>query len=1010
VKADNTSDGKDNRPILRCVSYNCKGFKQVNTYLADLLCDCDILCLTETWLRPGELSGIKLWLSTHPKLKGEHYDVFAKSSMETVSDDYIGRPFGGIAVIVRKHPMLNVQEIECLSERVLPVVFKDHHGINVQMICNIYMPYFDSGNINNTTMYIDTIDVLQALADKYSAECPVKYLGDFNCQLPVNAPHSATWYRGVGFNKHSFILHNFINANCLKVVDMAHKQGVKYTYFCHKRNVYTWLDHVLCSYYDFNSVLECKILSPHSDNDSDHLPVLVKFRVNVSSGDKLVTNTHKDCTQYISWKNESVTLKYKEILSKKLNMVNPIQLGADDTVLSAQNEVDRFMSDVTQALHMSAAEASNNKKYNFKPKPYWCPELSKLRDKKRFWWHLWVDCGRPRQGSVYDCYKGVKKMFRRTARDCMNIMFQSSFNKFNELYYSKNLQAFWQYVKRSRKKSVNSILEPDMLASHYEQIMSDDGILSAEQIHISESVDKMYDKLTQCIYSQIAVSAETVSLLIDKLNSNCAPGIDGVTSEHLKHGKSGILCNVLSQLYTCCLSWQIVPSSFNVGVIVPILKKPSLNPNDPGSYRPVTLSSVFSKIIELIMLPQDRVSDNQFGFRKERGTSMACALFNDIKSYFEHVKSPLFTCSLDAQKCFDSIWHKGLFFKLKDKIPNSHWVLLYRWYKNLKATIKWNGTHSRYFPVSRGTRQGSLLSPQLFNIFIDNLLRDLCESDDRVCIGNNSLNTFAYADDINLLCTTAPGLQRLIDMCVAYAKKWRFRFGINKTKCMIISGKELTCQPRWYLENECIENVNSMEILGVMFDSKNELHVDNRINKCKRAYHSLRDVGMAYPGSNSDVKAYLWRSICQPVLLYGSDAVNISKKGLSRMESTQGNLIKQCLGLSHRARSTSLLQALCIPSIKDKIKQSIASLLRRAFTVHSPCKDFMSYFLSLYISRGQLIPGISPTHCAFNHFKKPVFTKDCGVIDSIRALVMHTNFIKPYSEQHVLTTLLTKSF
>ena len=106
--------------------------------------------------------------------------------------------------------------------------------------------------------------------------------------------------------------------------------------------------------------------------------------------------------------------------------------------------------------------------------------------------------------------------------------------------------------------------------------------------------------------------------------------------------------------------------------------------------------------------------------------------------------------------------------------------------------------------------------------------------------------------------------------------------------------------------------------------------------------------------------------------------------------------------------------------IKDKIKQSIASLLRRAFAVHSPCKDFMSYFLSLYISRGQLIPGtlvhravmygISPTQCAFTHFKKPGFTKDCGVIDSIRALVMHTNFIKPYSEQHVLTTLLTKSF
>ena len=66
------------------------------------------------------------------------------------------------------------------------------------------------------------------------------------------------------------------------------------------------------------------------------------------------------------------------------------------------------------------------------------------------------------------------------------------------------------------------------------------------------------------------MSKETVSQLIKKLNSGCAPGIDNVTSEHLKFGESDILCSAPSDFYSVVLTWQIVPASFKTGVIVPI--------------------------------------------------------------------------------------------------------------------------------------------------------------------------------------------------------------------------------------------------------------------------------------------------------------------------------------------------------------------------------------------------------------------------------------------------------
>ena len=419
------------------------------------------------------------------------------------------------------------------------------------------------------------------------------------------------------------------------------------------------------------------------------------------------------------------------------------------------------------------------------------------------------------------------------------------------------------------------------------------------------------------------------------------------------------------------------------------------------------------------MIPTDNACENQFGFRKGRGVDFACTLFNDVKAYFEHNSSPMFACSLDAEKCFDSICHISLFYKLWNKIPHSHWLLLYRWYSNLQAVVKWKDNFSRVFRVTKGTRQGSLLSPQLFNIFIDDLLHELKKSQYNVSIGPCKINSFAYADDITVLCTTTIGLQSLIDICAAYAQRWRLKFGIKKTKCMIISGDSLIQEPVWYLNGVQIDNVNSLEILGVKFDSSNSSHVEHRSEQCRRSFYSLRDVGMSFPGCSPDVKSYLWNTICQPVLLYGINTLSVPKKSIQRMETVQGNLIKQSLGLSKRSRSSWLLQALGIEKVEDKIIYNTASLLRRIFTIDSPIKDLTSHFLSLYITHGMTTPGtiidrvvksgLSPTNCIFNNLHVPK-QASCGVVDSLRMLLMQENFIKPYSEQHILVSLLTRAF
>ena len=98
---------------------------------------------------------------------------------------------------------------------------------------------------------------------------------------------------------------------------------------------------------------------------------------------------------------------------------------------------------------------------------------------------------------------------------------------------------------------------------------------------IARDVDLWYSQLAASPNEEVHVPAYRVSCLINKLCSNCAPGLDGVTSDHLKAGNSPSLCAALAKLLSLILSWRLVPDSFKTGVIVPVHKKPGINTNVP---------------------------------------------------------------------------------------------------------------------------------------------------------------------------------------------------------------------------------------------------------------------------------------------------------------------------------------------------------------------------------------------------------------------------------------------
>ena len=151
------------------------------------------------------------------------------------------------------------------------------------------------------------------------------------------------------------------------------------------------------------------------------------------------------------------------------------------------------------------------------------------------------------------------------------------------------------------------------------------------------------------------------------------------------------------------------------------------------------------------------------------------------------------------KKCFDSIWHEGLFFKLIMALPRSHWAFLYQLYKSMRCVVRWGNTYSKSFMVKRGTKQGSIISPTLFNIFINDLLDELSKSKAGLRIDDDVFYSFAYADDVNLFSLSTSELQALINICYRYSKTWRFTFGIKKTYCMTSGKNPFKTDPCWII-------------------------------------------------------------------------------------------------------------------------------------------------------------------------------------------------------------------
>ena len=186
---------------------------------------------------------------------------------------------------------------------------------------------------------------------------------------------------------------------------------------------------------------------------------------------------------------------------------------------------------------------------------------------------------------------------------------------------------------------------------------------------------------------------------------------------------------------------------------------------------------------------ENMIKHNQIGFMPKHRTSDHILVLKTLIDCFKNAKKSLYLCFVDLKKAFDTVYHEGLIYKLKQLHFSTKFInIIKSMYSKVTARVKTLNGLTEEFPISIGTRQGCNLSPLLFNLYINDLPGQLmCKERDVVKVGNTELKCLMYADDIVLLNKTEHGMNLYLNQLEQYCNKWRLRISVQKTKILIIN-------------------------------------------------------------------------------------------------------------------------------------------------------------------------------------------------------------------------------
>ena len=900
---------------IKFLSFNIKGVKPRNyDYLYDLYREYDIMLLQETWLYKFEQNLVSKILPNSC--------CCSTSAMKDSDVGRQGRPFGGCMIIWKKSLTIPLSQVETTNNRICAATLTSGK-INL-LIVSVYMPV-DDGSNSSFEEFADVLIELFRLIEQYK-NFKVVIGGDFNVDSKKIIP-----------SKHKNLFYNFLQDNSL-LTNYDIFDNNFYTYESHS-GTRSSIDYFIFSENCINEIENFNVLYD-GNNLSDHFPISISYLTNDSVNCSL-ENDSKYYDYNYNWRaasNEDL-VNYRSLLDELLNTIILPQEVIRCTNSQCKQHTDVILSnldDIINAIRMATdLTIPKFSKYKNELKPGWTKYVKFFKDKSIFWNNLWIEAGRPVNGYIFDIRRLTRTKYHNAIKYINKNKDKILKEKIAESLQTNSFITFWYEIKKLNcehniipsviDKSVGDINIVNLFCNKYKNIYNEFKCKDNNEtlLHTINNLITNKCDLNQCNTSH-DVTPGLIGKCVKKLKNFKKDLVYNISSSGIIFG-TDLLNLHFSQIFKACICHGLCNKDVNSSVIVPIPKDKRKSLNNSNNYRGISLNTVVSKLFEYVIFeliyPVQNDQNLQFGFKRNHSTVLCSFILNQTIQYYNKNNSNVYALFLDATKAFDRVRYDKLFECLirKEICPSIIRMIMMMYLQN-NACIKWGNKLSEKFSMTNGVKQGSVLSPFLFSLYVEPLINDIIKSNLGCHVGSNAANILIYADDILILAPTIKSLKKLINICENYGKEYEVNFNPNKSTLLSFgynNNKTDYEDINIEMNGKKIDFKSTGKHLGLNIDVKNDFYdISNIINDLKVRSNCIVNNFCAL---DSMAKCHIFRSQCHS--LYGCQLWDLESKQLPSLEVNWRKCCRSILKIpprSHKYLIPDLMQSKYILTIIEE--------------------------------------------------------------------------------------------
>ncbi len=293
-------------------------------------------------------------------------------------------------------------------------------------------------------------------------------------------------------------------------------------------------------------------------------------------------------------------------------------------------------------------------------------------------------------------------------------------------------------------------------------------------------------------------------------------------------------------------------------------------------------------LLHLQRAADPKLVDEQFGFRPNRSTDEALFVASDVLLQHALGTKPMVMVMVDLSKAYDRLWRDGLWWKCihQFQLPPKMVQVLMESYSGSSSRVRLAGRLSTPFLVPTGVKQGNVLSPLLFSMFINDLAQALHAEVPGVTLAQlptvERLTSLHFADDVGITCGSVAQAQKALDVLSGWCKRWGMQVSNEKTQWL---GVHVPAGVSLSFEGTALQRKSWLPYLGVPLseDGSWTPAVDAKVAKAKDCTRKLLPF-LTNKQIPTWVRLQVWSAKVRPLLEYGNSMIGFDAKQMEKVE------------------------------------------------------------------------------------------------------------------------------